>query len=259
VAITYFYKANFVKTLMAAAEQPPAGYLSHNWKRLRHSYADSSMLLGSDGNPLTCINAYQGHLALKRLDIRSIDNAEFNELVNTDPEAAKQMRHRAVWTSFLKDVGKSRGSGGYTAKHIARPDVEIKNGYYLVGGTEKAVKLPNDGWFTIRHIMESEDGLPHETTTKPADEPSAYWSVSEGTERPVLRGDWGLHEHRQFHAHVSWESLDSLSHVGARGASDNEIKPIMLAGMDAIREIEKIGKMYGLTPAEVVAELEKRL
>ena len=177
-----------------ATRQIPNGYVSSRWKKLSRSYADSGMLLGADGNPLTNINAYEGHLNFQRIGVRSIDDVEFNEFINTDSDAARQMRQYAIWTSFLKNVQKNAKGGGYTAKHTARPEVSIRDDKYVVRGDSKATKLPENGYFTIRHLLSSDDGLPHETTPGAPNEPFAYWAVAEGKERPVSRGSWDLSE-----------------------------------------------------------------
>ena len=213
------------------------------------------MLLGAGGGPLTNINAYNGHLAFQRFGVRSIDDVEFNELVNTDSQVAKQMRQYAVWTSFLTDVQSNAKEGGYTAKHIARPDVSVRDGRYAVGGDKKPTKLPNKGWFTVKHILASDDGLPHETTPNMPDEPCAYLATSEGKERPVLRGDWAIYARREFGALASWGSLDSYPSVGVRGASDEKPKPIVFARAEALRSVESLSNIYGVTPAEIVASL----
>ncbi|MBM3304219.1 MAG: hypothetical protein FJY76_03905, partial [Candidatus Aenigmarchaeota archaeon] len=132
------------------------------WLRLSAgSYADPQMLLGDDGSPLTNISIYRAHMAAQNLGLRLTDDVEHNQLVSTNRRVAIQMRNYAVWTSILRDV-ESTGSG-YTAKHIARPEVSIVDGEYVAKGRTKAIKLPKDGFFKIRELLESDTGLPTKT------------------------------------------------------------------------------------------------
>jgi len=236
-------------------EQIPTGRVSPTgWIRLSTgSYADPNMLLGADGQPLTNINFYQAHLAAQKLGFRLTDDIEHNDLVNGNPEAAEQMRNYAAWTSLLRDVEKSGKE--YTAKRIARPEVSRVEGSYVAKGSEKATKLPKHGYFRISHLLQSDDGLPHETFDNPPDEPFAYWAIAEGKERPVSRGGWDLGERGGFDAGADWESLNSDPGVGARVASDNEPSPIMIATAEAVGAIEEIGRRHNLKPEEVVAGL----
>jgi len=229
----------------------------------RQFYGDKSMLLYAKGNPFTGINFYDAHTAVRNLKIdgvHCVTDREYNAMVSADSEIANQMRRYAVWTSILKDVEVDAKSGGYTAKHIARPEVSIVDGGYVAKGRTKAIKLPKDGFFKIRELLESDTGLPTKTYGDYLlDEPCAYWIAAAGKERPVSRGDWYLGGRREFRAAASWEQFDSRVSVGVRVASDKPIEPIVLAGLDAVGDIEKIAQRYSLTPAEVVAELGRRL
>lgn len=244
----------------ATQEQIPIAYVSPTgWKKLKTgSYADPNMLLGADGEPLTNIKFYQAHLAVQMLGIRLVDDRDFNDLVNTDAEVVEQMRKYAVWTSMLKNV-ESAKNGGYTAKHIARPEVSSKGGVCTVGGREKRIKLPEDGFFKINELLESETGLPEKTYGENVlDESCAYWAANEGPERSVLRGGWCWSGHRGFDADARWGPSGSYTGVGARGASEEEPKPIVFASAESIRKIEETSRKYGVEPAEVVAVLGSR-
>jgi len=246
--------------MLVKAEQIPTGRISPSgWIKLSTgSYADPNMLMRADGAPLTNINIYQAHTAAQKLGLRLTDDLEHNALVNTNPEAASQMRNYAVWTSILRDV--QTGGSGYTAKHIARPEVSIADGEYVAKGGEKPVKLPKSGWFKVKELLESDTGLPTKTYgDNMPDEPSAYFFIEAGEERHVCRGHWGLRGRREFDAIAYWESLYSGPLVGARVASDVEPSPIMIAKAEAVGAIEEIGRRYDLSPAEVMAALGKQL
>lgn len=213
-------------------EQIPMARISPTgWSKLKNGhYADPNMLSDTDGKPLTDINFYQAHRIAHKLGIMLTDDIDFNYLMDSNPEAANQTRKYAVWTSLLKNVERDAKTGGYKAKHIARPEPSFVDGKYVAKGKEKAIKLPEDGFFKIRELLESETGLPTQTYGGDVlDEPCAYWLAAEGSERPVLRGGWCLSEHGQFGAIASWESLSSSSRVGARVASDSEPSPILKA------------------------------
>ncbi len=217
------------------------------------------MLLGADGKLLTNIKFCQAHLAAQKLGIRLIDDIEFNDLVNTNTEAAEQMRNYAVWTSLLKDV-KSAKNGGYTAKHIARPEFSRKGDIYVAGGAEKAIKLPKDGFFKISELLESETGLPEKTYGRSAlYEPCAYWMTNEGLERPVGRGDWDWGGHRGFGADAHWGPSGSDTLVGARGASDEEPSRIKLATAEALSRLDEIGRRYGVETSDIACALTKKV
>ena len=201
-------------------------YTSCEWAAFkdgeRSFFADRNMLLGADGKPLTKINYYNGHLVLQHRGLRGIDDREFNAVVNEDPDVAEQMKIYSVWTSFLRNVEKE--GRRYSAKLIARPGVSETTDGYVVNGSEKTVKLPLNGWFVIRKLLESESGLPEDTYKdyNMTDEPCAYFAISEGAERPVIRGDWGIDGRGRFCAIASWGPLSSDSFVGIRAASDTE-------------------------------------
>ncbi len=248
-------------TVLQEMQEIPTGRVSPTgWINLKTgSYADPNMLLGADGKPLTNINFYQAHLAAQKLGLRLTDDIEFNDLVNSNPDAAKQMRNYAVWTSLFKDVESEAKTGGYTAKHIARPEVSRKGEIYVVGGTEKAIRLPKGGFFKIKELLESDTGLPEKTYGgNMLDEPCAYWMANEGAERPVLRGIWSLYGPGQFNALAYWGHSVSGPGIGARVASDSEPNSIMIATAETVEAVKEISGRYGLKPAEVVAALGSR-
>lgn len=235
----------------------PDNWRSYKTAEGREFYADNEMAKGSDSNILlTSINFYKGHLAPQRLGLRSIDDIEYNTIVNANEGIANQMKKYAVWTSFLRKV--ERANGGYTAKHIARPEVSIKDDICIVGGAEKSIKLPKDGWFKISHLLQSEDGLPHETFEQMPDEPSAYFWIAEGPERPVFRGRWLLDRHGQFHTRAHLEPFDSDPLVGIRVASDEEPKPINFATAEALFRLDEIGRRYGVEPSDIACALANK-
>jgi hypothetical protein len=215
------------------------------------------MLAGVDGKPLTYINFFQAHLMAQDMGIRLADDLEHNELVHTNSDVARQMRNRAVWTSFVKDVAKASKGDGYTGKIISRPVVEFVDKELVVRGTEKPRHFPNDGWVPISHLLQSDDGLAHVTysdSDKP-EEPCAYHSISPGS-HPVFRGDRGLRERGEFNANACWGPLDPFSGVGARVAGDTEFQPIVPATANALEAIERISRRYGMEPADIAARLK---
>jgi len=246
-------------TKTAAQVEIPLAYTSpaSGWLRLSAgSYADPQMLLGADDNPLTNISIYRAHMAAQRLGLRLTDDIEHNELVNKNPNVANQMRNYAVWTSILRDV-ESTGSG-YTAKHIARPEVSIVDGGYVAKGRTKAIKLPKDGFFKIRELLESDTGLPTKTYgDNLLDEPCAYWIAAAGKERPVFRGVWYLYERREFSAAANWGQFHSYTNVGARGASDSEPSAIVLARAEALARLDGISRRHGITDDSLLQALSR--
>jgi hypothetical protein len=217
------------------------------------------MLLGADGKPITGMNAYASHLALQRMGIRSPDDDEFNDMIYNNTQVAEQMRKYGIWTSVLIDMEKTKGKG-YKAKRIARPVIESRDGYYMLRGSEKPIKLPPTGWFTIRHLLQSEDGLPHETTERAPDEPASRWVISDDYGVvSVRRGMYRVDGQCQFDAYACFEPSLSVFTVGARGASDYKPNPVFLAAAEAVCSLENIGRKHSLKAAELLLVLSEEL
>lgn len=249
--------------MLALQETLPAAYLSppKDWARLETgTYADPYMLKRADGSPLRRITYAKAHCILQRLGGKGTDDLEHNSLFDQNSQAAEQMSRFAVWTSYLTDVEKAKG-GGFNANIITRPEIVIVDGAYKVRGSEKPRKFPACGYFTIRHLRESEDGLPFVThlSQNMPDEPCSYFSIVEGPERPVYRGTWALPSPGQLDANARWEPFRLDPNIGIRAASDEEPTPVLLAGVEALNRINDISRRYGVGPAEVVGRLAEIL
>jgi len=223
-----------------------------NWLRLEGprgtSYADSHMLLNEDGTPVTGLSFCDSHLTLQRLGVRSVDDMELNILLSNHPTFQKQLEKTSVWTGFLRNIRKE--SGGFSADYIARPEI-VRSGHgYRVVGSEKRIHLPQDGYFKVSHVLETEDGLPRETFKDRLEEPSYLFLPSTATEdhQAILRGGFGIYE--CFGLNSCSDPFFQRSDTGIIAASDRDynVKPedmrAVLDRLEALRRLDCLEQTY---------------
>jgi len=114
-----------------------------------------------DGDIATHLGFQEAHLVMQRLGLRCPTDREYNTAVHQNPRFGNDMDNNCVWTGFLKDVRKI--GHGFTALYVPTPIVTVKGDGFEIAGDERSVKLPENGWFRISELLQSETGLPERT------------------------------------------------------------------------------------------------